>query len=137
VSVKATKFPTAADNLVDVPAVPAYRAAFLACRGKLMTEKQLALLKSNYNAPHHTITPAALAAQVGFQTYSAANLQYGKYAAQLCSALRVTPRFQLSVLVTFAPGEQPGDEFMHWTMVENAARALEQLGWVKRQHAAE
>jgi hypothetical protein len=129
--VKTAKFPSAVDNLVDVPPVPAYRAAFLACRGKLMTEKQLALLKATYNAPNHTITPTELAAQVGFQTYSAVNLQYGKYAANLCNALRVTPRFQLAVLVTFSPGEEPGDEFMRWTMVPNAARALEQLGWVR------
>ncbi len=130
---KTNKLPTAADNLVQPPSAAAYKAAFLACRDKkLMTDKQLAMLKANYNAPNHTLTAGELAAQVGFQTYSAASLQYGKYAGNLCSKLGLTPSVQLAALVSFSDGEQPGDEFMRWTLLDPVARALEQLGWVRR-----
>jgi hypothetical protein len=129
----ATKIPTESDNLADVPTVPEYRAAFLKCRGRILSDKRLAMLKLNYNAPEHTVTAAELAQGVGFPTYNSANLQYGIYASELCSVMKRNPAFQLAILVRFKAGDQPGLEFMKSTMHPQVAEALEQLGSVRKR----
>jgi hypothetical protein len=128
------KVPSSADNLADIPPVAAYKAAFLGCRGpKHLTPQQLKMLKLHYEAPDRTVTAGELASGVGFRTYSAANLQYGTYAGRLCSLLGRTPSFQLAILAQFSAGDQPGLEFVKWTMLPHAARALEELGWVRKR----
>jgi hypothetical protein len=127
----AKKMPLEMDNLVDVPSVKEYKAALLSCRGSILTEKRLAMLKANYFAPEHTLTVADLARHVGFASYGPANLQYGVYAKALCSALKRSPAYHVAILVRFSPGEEPGDEFIRWTLLPEVVSALEQLGWVR------
>jgi hypothetical protein len=123
-----------AENLEDVPAVSEYKAAFLACRGRLLTDKQLAMLKQNYYAPDHTAAAGDIARAVGFSTFSAANLQYGKYAAHLCAALkRKPPGSNLAILVRFSGGDRTNDENIKWTLLPEVVQALEELGWVRKR----
>jgi hypothetical protein len=121
---------TDSDNLTDIPAVADYKAAFLECRG-VMTEKQLEMLKAHYHAPEHTIAAGDLARAVGFPTVKAANLRYGKYADAIGRVLGRTPKVKVTVLASISPGEQPGDEFLRWTLRPQAVAALEELGWVR------
>jgi predicted HNH restriction endonuclease len=123
-----------AENLVDVPAVSEYKAAFLACRGRLLTDKQLEMLKQNYYAVDHTVTAGELARAVGFSTFSAANIQYGKYAGNLAAALnRKPPSSNLAILVRFSNGERTNDENVKWTLLPNVVQALEELRWVRKR----
>lgn len=93
------------------------------------------MLEANYNAPLHTATAGDLARGAGFKNHNAANLQYGRYAGALCKALGKKPEFQIGILVTFGKGEQPGGEFIRWTMRPEVAAALEELNWVRRRSA--
>jgi putative restriction endonuclease len=130
----ATKIPSASDNLSDVPSISAYKAALLKSKPPTFSEsKQLKMLKFHYHAPAHTVTSGELAIGVGYPTYSAANLQYGTYAGRLCTALGRNPAFQVAILARFSDGEQPGMEFIKWTMLPEVVAALEQLGWVRKR----
>jgi hypothetical protein len=129
----ATKIPSASDNLADLPSVSAYKAAFLKCRGPGLTEMQLKMLKFHYHATAHTVTAGQLAEGVGYPSYSTANLQYGTYAGRLCTALGRNPAFQVAILARFSDGDQPGMEFVKWTMHPEVVAALEQLGWVRKR----
>jgi hypothetical protein len=121
-----------AENLVDVPTVAEYKAAFLACRGRLLTDKQLVMLKQNYYAQGHSVAAADLAQSAGFSTLSAAHLQYVKYAGHLCAALeRKPPGSNLAILVTFSGGDRTNDENIRWTLLPQVVQALEELRWVR------
>jgi len=123
-----------AENLVDVPAASEYKTALLACRGRLLTDKQLVMLKQNYYARDHTVVAGDLARTAGFSTFSSANLQYGKYAGHLCAALNVKPPgSNLAILVRFSGAERTNDENIQWTLHPEVVQALEELGWVRKR----
>jgi hypothetical protein len=124
--------PSPTDNLADVPTAEQYKEAFLESRPAMKGKKYLDMLRANYRADDHTVTAAELANAVDFETFSAANLRYGTYAKVLCKALNRTPKYPIAILVTFSPGEQPGAEFVRWTMLPQVTAALEDLGWVGR-----
>ena len=120
----------------DVPTVDAYKAAFLATRAALRSDKGRStvreILSAHYHAPEHTITPWELAdhPNVALASHSTVNMQYGKYAKALCQHFKLEPKFALAVLLTFSGGS-PGEETVKWTMLPNVVSALEDLGWVK------
>jgi hypothetical protein len=126
---------SAAYDLVDVPTVAQYKAAFLACRPALKSERgwswPLEMLKASYYAPDHTISPGDLARAVGLASYSAANLRYATYAKALCAELGRDPKFKVAILAKFSGGV-PNSEQVQWTMLPQVAEALEALGWVRR-----
>jgi hypothetical protein len=127
-------------NLADVPSVAEYKAAFLACRDSGVMKSMggfslpLEMLRANYHAPERTLTAGELAAhpRVDLASYKSANLKYGTYAKALCKQLNRKPKVQISILVKFSGGA-PTDEFVNWTLLPEAAAALEALGWVKPQ----
>jgi len=121
-----------AENLVDVPTVEEYKAAFLDCRREL-TEKQMEMLRQNYYALEHTVTAGDLARLVGFANFNAANMQYGTYAGHLCVALgRKPPTTKVAILVRFS-GKDLRDENVRWTLHPQVVQALEELRWVKKR----
>lgn len=113
------------------PESSAFRSALERLAGHL-PRGYLALLRSHYAAPGHTITATELAQAVGYQNHSAANLHYGRLASLLKSELNWSTgrSVGLKLLVTFVdPGEQNNTEIL-WVMRRELVEALEQLQWV-------
>lgn len=117
-------------DLADVPTVDEYKRAFLACRAALAGKKYMEMLQAHYRAPDHTVTAAELAAAVGYADFSTANLQYGRYARELCGVLNRKPKIHVAILVRFTGG-QPNMENVRWTMLPQVVTALEELRWVQ------
>jgi hypothetical protein len=116
-----------------VPDSAAFRRALERLAGNL-PESYINMLKSHYAAAEHTTTATELAESVGYKTYSAANLHYGKLAALVKSELEwSTGEFLvLKLLVEFVmPGDRGNSEIL-WVMRPQLAEALEALGWVPR-----
>lgn len=112
------------------PTVDAYRRAFLACRDG-MSDLDLAMLEAHHRAPNHTVTAGELAQAVGLPSHSAANLRYGLFAGKLCNVLGLRPEFNIEALVSFSGGDDPGEEFIQWTMLPGVVAALESMRWVR------
>lgn len=68
--------------------VEQYKAAFRTAR---ITETELALLRVQWNAPNHTLSPAQMAEEMGWSAWSVANLKYGDLAHRIADALDYTP----------------------------------------------
>ena len=132
---KALKVPGAADNLVDVPTVAEYKAAFKRVRDRrdLPTqtkERWLTLVRENYWAQDRAISADQLANRLDYRNASAMSLQYVRYATELCTTLQRRPSHPLAILVSFASDEQAGAA-TQWTLLPQVVQALEELsGWV-------
>lgn len=89
----------------------------------------LALLRVHYGAPNRTRTATQLAEGVGYENFSAVNLQYGLLASRLGEAMEFADA-DLSLLVEFTEPHTHNNE--HWIlqMRPEVAAALEKLGWV-------
>lgn len=105
--------------------VDAYVAAF---RQLQLAPHQLRMLQAQYHAPDRTLTATQMAKALGYTTYAAANLHYGKLGRLVGEQIgwKPLPEQSVFVLITF---EKPGSEW-HWIMRPAVVRALEQLGWV-------
>lgn len=117
-------------DLTDIPSVADYKRAFLACRGALVGKKYLELLQAHYQAPEHSITAGELAEAVGYPSFNTANLQYGRYARELCEELKRDPKIHVAILATFSGGAQKTED-IRWTMLPQVVAALEALRWVR------
>jgi hypothetical protein len=132
---KPLKVPGATDNLVDVPTVAEYKAAFKRVRDRRdlsapTKERWLTLVRENYWAHNRAISAEQLANRLDYRSASAMSLQYVRYATELCTTLQRSPSHPLAILVTFASDEQAG-ETAQWTLLPQVVQALEQLsGWV-------
>lgn len=91
------------------------------------------MLQVHYHAPDRTLTATQMSKALGYPTYTAANLHYGKLGRLVAEQIgwRPLPEQTVFVLVTF---EKPGREW-HWIMRPAVAGALEQLGWVEGDHS--
>ncbi len=109
--------------------VDAYVAAF---RQIQLAPHQLRMFQVQYHAPERTLTATQMSQALGYPTYAAANLHYGKLGRLVGEQIGWTPLPEQTVfvLVTF---EKPGSEW-HWIMRPAVARALEQLGWLEAEH---
>ena len=114
-----------------------YRVALLTVRNR-MDGKHLAMLEAHHGAPEHTINARGLAAAVGYSNYSAANLQYGKFARWIADALGYTPEQRSDgsipwwMALSYArsgSAETRNGEFQ-WTMRPELVKALETMRWV-------
>jgi hypothetical protein len=138
---KALKFPRAADNLVDVPTVAEYKAAFKRVRDRrdlrLETkERWLTLMRENYWAEGRAISAEELANRLDYRSASAMSLQYARYASELCTTLKRSPAHPLAILVTFS-SEEEVTQAAPWTLLPQVAQALEELsGWVGKARTA-
>jgi hypothetical protein len=100
-----------------------------------LSDKQRAMLVAHYKAPDRRITMTRLAEAVGYSSYSAANLHYGKLAKKLCLAMNDEPDdqykdgspFWLSILAEAWKNNAGEYEFQMWPEV---AEALERLNLV-------
>jgi len=126
-------------NLKAQHDVEAYKEALKACRPMLRGTRYLDMLKANYYAPDHTVTPGEMAIAVGYRTWSAANRQYGVFAGAIAEALghergalegaEVPVTVDLAALVSF--GDEATGKEATWQMLPAVAEALEEMGWVK------
>jgi hypothetical protein len=137
---KALKISGATDNLVDVPTVAEYKAAFKRVRDRrdLRTETKerwLTLVRENYWAQGRSISPEELANRLDYRSANAMSLQYARYATELCTTLKRSPANPLAILVSFAGDEQ--GQAVQWTLLPQVAQALEELsGWVGKARSA-
>lgn len=101
-----------------------------------LTGKQKEMLIAHYLAPDRRITMTRLAAAVGYPSYCAANLQYGKLAKSLCQAMEAEPDdrykdgspFWLSIIAEAWKNMDGEYEFQMWPEL---AEALETLNLVQ------
>ena len=120
------------DNLVLVPTLDAYVAAFAAIEDKV-TDKQRRMLTFHHASPGRVVSATTLADEVGYSGYEAANGQYGRLAARLCRELGLNlGSLHVGVLVDFVSTDQAANEHILWVMRERVALALEELGWVPK-----
>jgi len=78
---------------------------------------------------------------VGYQSWNAANLQYGKFAGEVLRHLGYRPghlegrgverTVDVAVFVTFSGGD-PSEEQVTWTLRPELVEALKAMRWVKR-----
>ena len=138
---KALKFPRAADNLVVVPRVVEYKAAFKRVRDRrdlrLETkERWLTLVRENYWAEGRAISAEELAGRLDYRSASAMSVQYARYASELCTTLKRSPAHPLAILVTFG-NEDGAGQAGPWTLLPQVAQALEELsGWVGKARSS-
>lgn len=119
------------EDLMLLPSRENYVSAFTAIEDKI-TDKQRQMLAFHHAAPGRAVSATTLAAKVGFASYEAVNLEYGKLAHGLCRELDVNPSVKVGVLVDFVYPEQAANDHFLWLMRERVAFALEELGWVPK-----
>ncbi|MBE7435439.1 MAG: hypothetical protein HS100_16105 [Anaerolineales bacterium] len=114
----------------NVPSVKEYLAAFQKIESK-MTEKQKQMLIEHYNSDCHVTTATDLAISVEFNSHGAANMQYGILGSMVSEALGLGKLGVITLVLMIPPNNYSTKEWL-WVMRENVAKALEQLGWVKK-----
>lgn len=99
-----------------------------ALRHAYVTPHRRRMLEVHYHAPGMTLAAAEMAKALGYSSFGAANLHYGKLAALVAEQLKwdLGDGIALNALATF---EKPDSQW-HWIMRPAVARALELLGWV-------
>jgi hypothetical protein len=112
-----------------------FKAALLAIN---ISEKESAMLRAQYGAPNHTISPVQLAKELRYATYATVNAQYGALAHRVAEALHYRPGpfpdgnphwwRTLSHWNDSAPQTEEGQD--QWIMRPELAQALEALNWV-------
>ena len=116
-----------------VPSVSDYVAAFRAIEPRV-SEKQRELLRVHHDAPARVISATRLADTVGFENFTAVNLQYGLLAQEILRALNVDlgDFVAVGILVEFVhPGFAANEHYL-WVLRPNVVQALEDLGWARR-----
>lgn len=118
---------------MKLPSSHEYFHAFKAIEDRV-TPKQREMLCVHHDAPARVLTAVRLAELVGYETYSATNLQYGKLATAVADELgfNLEGRVKAGMLVEFVPPQTAGNEHWLWVMRFPVAQALEELGWVER-----
>ena len=96
-----------------------------ALRELRLSENDLRMLRANYSAPHSTVTAKQMAELVGYKSFGASNIHYGKLGRRVASSLGVSLEYPILSLVTM---DWPSGE---WTLRVQVAEALEHLGLVK------
>ncbi|MFH1024613.1 MAG: HNH endonuclease [Planctomycetota bacterium] len=93
----------------------------------------LRMLQAHYHAPDRTLTATQMAKTMGYDGFGVANLHYGKLGRVVGTTLgwNPLPTILVGVLAEF---KKPQREW-HWIMRPTVVGALEQLGWVKGDHA--
>lgn len=95
-----------------------------------ITEFRRKVLKIHYESPNHVITAKQLAAKLGYEYHSGANLHYGGFAKKFCEIFQVAPDQHLSALVNF---KKINGEW-HWFLRPAFVAALEHLNWFNREN---
>jgi 5-methylcytosine-specific restriction enzyme A len=90
------------------------------------------MLQAHYHQKDHTITATQMSKTLGYPTYAAANLHYGKLGRLVAEqpGWSPLPEQTIFVIVTF---NKPEREW-HWIMRPQVAEALESFGWVETEY---
>lgn len=92
------------------------------------------MLAVHHAAPDRTVTAAQLARAVGYSSYEAANLHYGRLGGLICRKLHWSPSPSESVAAIVRFEKRRGE--WHWIMRPEVAQALELLGWTDTDTAS-
>ena len=122
----------------SVANVEQYKSALLALRDKNLPPSHFAMLRAQCRAPNTAITAIQLAEAAGFESYHAANLQYGTLAFNLAGILGFTPQLMhrdgslcwwttLSVAGEGAAYEDA--QQFHFVMRPELVQALREMRW--------
>lgn len=97
-----------------------------------LTDNQRDMLRIHYAAPGHAVTARQLAIAIGYNSWTATNIHYGRLGRLLGEKLGLPSDAKLEAICTFhkAPGEE-------WQFIQraNLVSALELLGIVSGAHA--
>lgn len=102
-----------------------------------ISESELAMLRTQYGAPNHTISPGQMAKELHYGSYAAVNSRYGALAHRVAEALDYLPGLAdgkrhwwrtLSYWNDDAPEAEEGQD--QWIMRPELAQALQELKWV-------
>ena len=118
---------------LKVPSSDEYVRAFRALEDKI-TAKQRELLEAHHRAPARVISATRLAELVGYESYSAVNLHYGKLGAAIARELGydLGKNVRVGILVEFVDPKYAANEHWLWVLRHPVVKALEDLGWVDR-----
>jgi len=121
-----------------IASVEQFKAALLSLRDKHIAPSHLAMLRAQCRAPETAITATELAQAAGYESYHAANLQYGTLGCKLAGILGFTPQLThrdgslcwwttLSVAGEGAAYEDA--QHFHFVMRAELAQALREMRW--------
>ena len=97
---------------------------FRALRELRLSENDLRMLRANYSAPHSTVTAKQMAELLGYKSFGASNIHYGKLGRRVASSLGVNLKYPVLSLITMG---WPNSE-CEWTLRPQVSEALERLG---------
>ena len=115
-----------------------YLRAFEVVRAEGIHENHLALLRAHLAAPSYTTTWAGLAEIVGYDSGSAVNLQYGKFAERIARQLGLIEKpidpnggaWWLWALVRWAEERDPESGHTAFVLRRPVVEALRRLGFL-------
>jgi hypothetical protein len=98
--------------------------------GTKLSSKHRELLLAHYHAPDRKVTAGQLASKVGYASFGAANLHYGKLGVLIGKHLGLSEQDQhVGVLVLFIRPNTEGNKEWVWQMRPELVEALERLKW--------
>ncbi|MEN9572491.1 MAG: hypothetical protein RL514_346 [Verrucomicrobiota bacterium] len=106
-------------------------AEALRCLGPKLSDKHREMLLAHFHASDRKVTAGQLAAKVGYASFGAANLHYGKLGVMIGKQLGLSEQdVHVGVLVLFIRPNTEGNKEWIWQMRPELAVALERLKWV-------
>jgi hypothetical protein len=126
------------NTVFSIASAEQFKTALLTLRDKHLPSSHFAMLRAQCRAPNTAITATQLAEAAGYESYHAANLQYGTLAFNLAGILGFTPQLahrdgSLCWWTTLSvAGESAADEdtqHFHFVMRPELAQALRAMRW--------
>jgi hypothetical protein len=125
-------------TLPPIASAEQFKTALLTLRDKNLPTSHFTMLRAQCRAPNTAITATQLAEAAGYESYHAANLQYGTMAFNLAGILGFTPQLMhrdgslcwwttLSVAGEGAAYEDA--QQFHFVMRPELAQALREMRW--------
>lgn len=124
--------------MLPFASVDEFKAALLTLRDKHLPPSHFAMLRAQCRAPNTAITATDLAKAAGYESYHAANLQYGILACNLAGILTFTPQLVhpdgspcwWTTLSVAGEGAAYDDaQHFHFVMRPELAQALREMRW--------
>jgi len=99
-------------------------------------ENMIKMLQAHYDAPDRKLTPIQLGEVANYKDYNAVNIHYGKLGRMILENIGHTPEDKShgepiwTTGIAWGERETPESEWI-WTMYDNLAHAIKELGIVK------
>lgn len=106
--------------------VAALTSALIAIRPKI-SDPQQSMLRAHYL--NRTLSTGLIGRFGGYDSYSAANLHYGKLCGRVARELRFKPRGDLISTIASVAENRNSKGHVQWEMDEEVVKALDQVGW--------